>query len=53
MSWRREGLRYKRNELFLDIIEQVNLLVSATGRPCVKALIVVLAFLALWVTGWA
>uniref|UniRef100_A0A7S0S210 MHD domain-containing protein n=1 Tax=Chlamydomonas leiostraca TaxID=1034604 RepID=A0A7S0S210_9CHLO len=31
VSWRREGIKYKKNELFLDIVEQVNLLMSATG----------------------
>jgi AP-2 complex subunit mu-1 len=28
---RREGIRYKRNEVFLDIIESINLLMSAKG----------------------
>jgi AP-2 complex subunit mu-1 len=31
VSWRKEGLRYKRNELYLDIIEQVNVLVASSG----------------------
>ena len=31
VGWRREGIRYKKNELFLDIIEQVNVLVSSNG----------------------
>ncbi|KAI8472032.1 MAG: Mu homology domain-containing protein [Monoraphidium minutum] len=31
VSWRREGLRYKTNEVFLDVVEDVNLLVGATG----------------------
>lgn len=31
VSWRKEGLRYKKNEVFLDIIETVNVLVSASG----------------------
>ncbi|XP_053907852.1 AP-1 complex subunit mu-2 isoform X2 [Cuculus canorus] len=31
VSWRSEGLRYKKNEVFIDVIESVNLLVSATG----------------------
>ncbi|XP_067992766.1 LOW QUALITY PROTEIN: AP-1 complex subunit mu-2-like [Melanerpes formicivorus] len=31
VSWRSEGLRYKKNEVFIDVIEAVNLLVSASG----------------------
>jgi len=29
VSWRSEGIKYKKNEIFLDVIESVNLLVSA------------------------
>ncbi|XP_041616454.1 AP-1 complex subunit mu-2 isoform X1 [Vulpes lagopus] len=28
VSWRSEGLKYKKNEVFIDVIESVNLLVS-------------------------
>lgn len=28
MSWRSEGIKYRKNEVFLDVIEAVNLLVS-------------------------
>ena len=28
VSWRSEGVKYRKNEVFLDIIESVNLLVS-------------------------
>lgn len=28
MSWRSEGIRYRKNEVFLDVIESVNLLVN-------------------------
>ena len=39
VSWRSEGIRYRKNEVFLDVIESVNLLVSlsspATGLPYV------------------
>jgi AP-2 complex subunit mu-1 len=28
IGWRREGIKYRRNELFLDVIESVNLLMS-------------------------
>ena len=31
VSWRSEGIRYRKNEVFLDVIESLNLLVSATG----------------------
>ncbi|KAI1229654.1 hypothetical protein IHE44_0010986 [Lamprotornis superbus] len=31
VSWRSEGIRYKKNEVFIDVIESVNLLVSANG----------------------
>lgn len=31
VGWRREGIKYKKNEVFLDIIEQVNLLMSSKG----------------------
>ncbi|KAF8198309.1 clathrin adaptor mu subunit [Mycena galopus ATCC 62051] len=31
VSWRPEGIRYKKNEVFLDVIESVNMLVNATG----------------------
>lgn len=32
VSWRKEGLHYKKNEVYLDIIEQVNVLVSQSGN---------------------
>ena len=31
VSWRSEGLRYKKNEVFLDVVESVNLLVNSNG----------------------
>uniref|UniRef100_A0A453PAX7 MHD domain-containing protein n=1 Tax=Aegilops tauschii subsp. strangulata TaxID=200361 RepID=A0A453PAX7_AEGTS len=31
VGWRREGLVYKKNEVFLDIVESVNLLMSSKG----------------------
>ena len=35
VSWRSEGIRYRKNEVFLDVIESVNLLVSCqTSRIC-------------------
>lgn len=32
IGWRRDGIKYKKNELFVDIIESVNLLMSQDGR---------------------
>lgn len=32
VSWRSEGIKYKKNEIFLDVVEKLNLLVSATGN---------------------
>ncbi|XP_063925820.1 AP-1 complex subunit mu-1-like isoform X2 [Zophobas morio] len=31
VSWRPEGIRYRRNELFIDVVESVNLSVNAKG----------------------
>jgi len=31
VSWRGEGIKHKKNEIFLDVIEKLNLLVSANG----------------------
>lgn len=31
VSWRSEGLKYRKNEVFIDVIESVNLLVNANG----------------------
>ena len=32
VSWRKEGIKHRKNEVFLDVIESVNLLVSKTGQ---------------------
>ncbi|CAG0882257.1 unnamed protein product [Cyprideis torosa] len=32
IGWRRDGIKYRRNELFLDVLEYVNLLMSAQGQ---------------------
>ena len=32
VGWRSEGIKHKKNDVFLDIIEQVNLLVSTKGN---------------------
>ena len=31
MGWRKDNLKYKKNEVFLDIVEQVNMLMSSQG----------------------
>mmetsp|Transcript_4235 Transcript_4235/g.14729 ORF Transcript_4235/g.14729 Transcript_4235/m.14729 type:complete len:445 (-) Transcript_4235:103-1437(-) len=31
VAWRREGIKYKKNEVYLDIVENVNLLMSSNG----------------------
>lgn len=32
VSWRSEGLNYRKNEAFLDVVESVNMMVSPTGK---------------------
>uniref|UniRef100_A0A2N9GUZ0 MHD domain-containing protein n=1 Tax=Fagus sylvatica TaxID=28930 RepID=A0A2N9GUZ0_FAGSY len=32
VSWRSEGLHYKKNEVFLDVVESVNILVNSNGQ---------------------
>lgn len=32
VSWRQEGVYYRKNEVFLDVVESVNLLVNANGN---------------------
>ncbi|KAF6250703.1 Mu1-adaptin [Scenedesmus sp. NREL 46B-D3] len=32
VSWRSEGIRHKKNEVFLDVVESVNLLVNSNGN---------------------
>jgi len=32
VSWRQEGLKYRKNEVFLDVIESVDLLVNQNGN---------------------
>jgi AP-1 complex subunit mu len=31
VSWRSEGIKHRKNEIFLDVIEKVNLLVASNG----------------------
>ena len=32
VSWRPEGIKHAKNEIFLDVIEKLNILVSASGN---------------------
>ncbi|XP_045833326.1 AP-1 complex subunit mu-2-like isoform X1 [Trifolium pratense] len=32
VSWRSEGINYKKNEVFLDVVESVNILVNSNGQ---------------------
>jgi len=32
VSWRSEGIKHNRNEVFLDVIEKLNILISGTGN---------------------
>jgi AP-2 complex subunit mu-1 len=48
LSWRRSDIKYRKNEAFVDVIEDVNLLMSATGtvlRADVTGQIVMRAYL--------
>lgn len=36
IGWRREGIKYRRNELFLDVLESVNLLMSPQGETALS-----------------
>ena len=31
VSWRSEGIKHRKNEIFLDVVERLNLLVAANG----------------------
>lgn len=32
VSWRSEGIKYRRNEVFLDVVESINLLANSNGN---------------------
>ena len=32
ISWRTEGIKYKKNEVFLDVIEKLNMLIGPQGN---------------------
>ena len=31
VSWRSEGIRHRRNEVFLDVVESINMLANSNG----------------------
>jgi hypothetical protein len=39
VSWRSEGIRHKKNEVFLDVVESVNLLVNSNGNVVLSEVI--------------
>ena len=41
VSWRNEKIKYRKNEVFLDVIESVNLLVSNTIQLIIQFHIVI------------
>lgn len=32
VSWRKEGISYKKNEAFLDVVESINMLINSNGQ---------------------
>lgn len=32
VSWRSDGIKYRKNEVFLDVVESVNVLVNSNGN---------------------
>ena len=32
VSWRAEGIKYKKNEVFLDVIEKLNIIINSNGN---------------------
>lgn len=32
MGWRKDSIKYKKNEIYLDIVEEVNLMMSSKGQ---------------------
>jgi len=44
ISWRKEGLKYRKNECFIDVIETLNLLMSNKG-PIIIFMMIFLLFL--------
>lgn len=51
IDWRRDGIRYRKNEVYIDVLESVNILMSSTGavlRSDVTGQIVMKALLSGW-----
>lgn len=51
IDWRRDGIRHRKNEVYIDVLESVNLLMSSTGnvlRNDVTGQIVMRALLSGW-----
>lgn len=42
VSWRSEGIKHKKNEVFLDVVESVNLLVNSNGTVVLSEVVGVL-----------
>lgn len=34
ISWRGPDIKYRKNEVFVDVVEDVNLLLSSSGKCC-------------------
>jgi AP-2 complex subunit mu-1 len=32
VGWRKDSIKYKKNEIYLDIVEEVNLMMSSKGQ---------------------
>merc|ERR1712137_418991 len=48
ISWRKEGIKYRKNELFIDVVESTNLMMSSKGtilRNDVSGVILVKCYL--------
>lgn len=48
VGWRKDTIKYKKNEVFLDIVEQVSMLMSSKGqvlRADVNGKVIMKAFL--------
>jgi AP-2 complex subunit mu-1 len=48
ISWRKDGIKYRKNELFIDVVENCNLMMSSTGtilRNDVSGVIMVKCYL--------
>lgn len=50
VSWRSEGLKYRRNEVFLDVVESINLLANSNGNV-IKSEIVGAVKMRVYLTG--